>query len=128
MSPGLRCRLVALRFVAAYCLLALVGAALADKKVITPFGKNLRLDGWTFKGPKERSKWVAGHATMDAKDNRKLSVTVPLDAERPLELINPIGSVNIYTEAKFGDCTIELEFMVPKDSNSGVYMMGEYEV
>jgi len=36
--------------------------------------------------------------------------------------------VDIYTEQKFGDCTIEVEFMVPKGSNSGVYVMGEYEV
>jgi hypothetical protein len=36
--------------------------------------------------------------------------------------------VDIYTEQKFGDCVIELEVMVPKGSNSGVYVMGEYEV
>ena len=44
------------------------------------------------------------------------------------QMINPSSSVDIYTEQKFGDCTIELEFMVPKGSNSGVYVMGEYEV
>jgi hypothetical protein len=43
-------------------------------------------------------------------------------------MVNPKGSVNIYTEQKFGDCTIELEFMIPQGSNSGVYVMGEYEV
>jgi len=34
----------------------------------------------------------------------------------------------LFTEAKYGDCTVELEFMIPKGSNSGVYLMGEYEV
>ena len=37
-------------------------------------------------------------------------------------------SCDIYTEEKFGDVTVEVEFMIPKGSNSGVYLMGEYEV
>jgi hypothetical protein len=36
--------------------------------------------------------------------------------------------VDLYTEQKFGVIHIELEFMVPKGSNSGIYLMGEYEV
>ncbi|MCH7727838.1 MAG: DUF1080 domain-containing protein [Planctomycetes bacterium] len=45
------------------------------------------------------------------------------------ELVNAQGrGVDAYTVRKFGDCTISLEFMVPKGSNSGVYVMGEYEV
>src|SRR5439155_7007 len=38
------------------------------------------------------------------------------------------GGTDISTEQKFGDCMIEVEFMIPKGSNSGVYVMGEYEV
>jgi hypothetical protein len=37
-------------------------------------------------------------------------------------------SQDIYSKAKFGDCRIELEVMVPQGSNSGIYVMGEYEV
>jgi len=45
------------------------------------------------------------------------------------ELINFKGGArDFYTEAKFGDGVYEVEFMVPKGSNSGVYLMGEYEV
>ena len=45
------------------------------------------------------------------------------------ELINAQGGgVDIYTLEKYGDGTISLELMVPKGSNSGVYVMGEYEV
>jgi hypothetical protein len=108
----------------------LSGTALAEDKVVTPFsGKSLSLDGWAFKGPKERSKWATGHAALDAKDARHLAVTVPHDAEQPIELINAHGGgADIYTTQKFGDCAIELEFMIPKGSNSGVYVMGEYEV
>lgn len=40
----------------------------------------------------------------------------------------PRQGVDIYTKEKYGDCTVKLEFMIPKGSNSGVYLMGEYEV
>ena len=41
---------------------------------------------------------------------------------------NPRKGVDIYTVEKFGDCTVKLEFLITKKSNSGVYLMGEYEV
>ena len=45
------------------------------------------------------------------------------------ELVNTSGhGVDIYTKEKFGDCTVSLELMVPVGSNSGVYLMGEYEI
>jgi len=34
----------------------------------------------------------------------------------------------LMTKEEHGDVRIELEFMVPKDSNAGVYVMGRYEV
>lgn len=34
----------------------------------------------------------------------------------------------LITKEEFGDVKIELEFMVPKDSNAGVYVMGRYEI
>lgn len=37
-------------------------------------------------------------------------------------------TVNLLTELEHGDCNAHLEFCVPKDSNSGVYFMGRYEV
>lgn len=35
---------------------------------------------------------------------------------------------NLLTEAEFGDVEAHIEFLVPKDSNSGAYFMGRYEV
>ena len=32
------------------------------------------------------------------------------------------------TVEKFGDCTIEAEFLIPKGSNSGIYLQGRYEI
>jgi hypothetical protein len=34
----------------------------------------------------------------------------------------------LITKAEYGDVRVEMEFMVPKESNSGVYLMGRYEV
>jgi hypothetical protein len=95
-------------------------------RVVKPFnGKNL--DGWVLKGPKDESKWTVGIAAWDPGNERELSVSPAGD--KPGELINAVAhGLDILTEEKFGDATVSLEFMVPKGSNSGVYLMGEYEV
>ena len=36
-------------------------------------------------------------------------------------------SLDIYSTFTHGDARIELEIMVPKGSNSGIYLHGEYE-
>ncbi len=93
-----------------------------------PFnGKNL--SGWKFKSPAEKSKWTVGVAEM-SKDNAKL-----LDVKKGTgQLVNNLPkvehglSVDIYSEYKHGNATIDLEVMVPQESNSGIYVHGEYEV
>jgi hypothetical protein len=37
-------------------------------------------------------------------------------------------SLDLYSKAKFGDCHIEVEVMVPRGANSGIYCLGEYEI
>ena len=100
-------------------------------KTVMPFN-GADLNGWKFKGDAKRSKWVVGRATLDEKNPTKLQVTViPPEADggpAVRELINASSGVDLYSEQKFGDCTIDIEFMVPKGSNSGIYVMGEYEV
>lgn len=112
-------------------LLITVTARAEDAKEVRPFN-GIDLKGWKFKGSEEKSKWVVGRCTLDEKNPTKLAVTpIPPQADGgpgARLMINAAGSVDIYTEQKFGDCTIEVEFMVPKGSNSGVYLMGEYEV
>lgn len=107
--------------------LAVVDSApAADAKPATLFnGKDL--SGWKLKGKEDKSKWVAGYAAMDEKANNKLNVEKTGTGEG--QLVNSAGGgVDVYTEEKFGDGTYEIEFMVPKGSNSGLYIMGEYEV
>jgi hypothetical protein len=110
--------------VAAACLASQPSLRAGDKsgKPIELFnGKDLT--GWKFQGAK--SKWVVGQAELDPKDAARLLVKPGTG-----QLINQSGpgGVDLYSEQKFGDCTIEVEFMVPRGSNSGVYVMGEYEV
>jgi Domain of Unknown Function (DUF1080) len=96
----------------------------AGKPIVLFNGKDLT--GWKFKKPDAKANWVVGYAALDDKDPRKL--VVGDKGEGPVQLIDSRASTDIYTEQKFGDGVIELEFMVPKGSNSGVYVMGEYEV
>ncbi len=111
----------------AVAMLCMVGVAQAADNVVKPInGKDL--GGWKLKGDNtEKSHWMIGTAQLDSKDATKL-VTEPATGEKA-ELVNAQGAgVDIFTEEKFGDCVIELELMVPKNSNSGIYLMGEYEV
>ena len=106
---------------------------------VKPFnGKNL--NGWKAVNPNDRNFWVASHGTAGlATDNPQALVCLPFpEGDSANVLINLSGpnwgrdgnhrGVDLYTEQVFGDCTVEIEFMVSKGSNSGVYLMGEYEV
>lgn len=94
--------------------------------VITPFnGKDLT--GWKPKGEgKTTSKWRVGSAKPDVANPKKFTVSEGSD------LVNDTDghgkSLDFYSEALHGDAVITLEVMVPKESNSGIYVMGEYEV
>lgn len=37
-------------------------------------------------------------------------------------------SINLTSKGTHGDAEIEVEFMIPKSSNSGIYLMGRYEI
>ena len=92
-------------------------------EIVSPFnGKDL--SGWTTKEPKDRSHWQVGKASLKADTPQQI-----INRGDGKSLINiQSQGVDIYTESKFTDVRIELEVMVPKGSNSGIYVMGEYEV
>jgi hypothetical protein len=125
----------------ALCALAGLGLALAalaadtDKgKAVMPFNQT-DLKGWKLRNEKN-SHWVVGRAALDEKEPKYLSVQVLKPGQdggpRAVELINNLQKgehgCDIYTEEKFGDCTVECEVMIPQGANSGIYLMGEYEV
>lgn len=101
--------------------------AVAQGQVDRPFnGQNL--NGWKTKDPAARSQWVVAAAVMDPQNPGQLALMGPVPASEA-QLVNARGGgVDAYTEQKWGDCTIDLELMVPRGSNSGIYVMGEYEV
>jgi hypothetical protein len=52
-----------------------------------------------------------------------------LNVEKPgSELISPEPGANLASEQVFDDCVVEMEFMIPADSNSGIKMMNIYEI
>ena len=86
------------------------------------------LSEWTTKQSSGKGdKWVVGKAKV-SPDNPKMLVA----AEGRGEMINLTpehgASRDVYSKATFGDCRIELQVMVPQGSNSGIYVMGEYEI
>jgi hypothetical protein len=89
-------------------------------------GRNL--DEWTTNaGSGKANLWKVGKAKVSAS-NPKLLEAVPGTGEMINVTPEHGASQDIYSKAEFGDCRIELEVMVPQESNSGVYVMGEYEV
>ena len=105
---------------------ALVPALAADTKPVEPFnGKDLK--GWKTRDEK-KNRWVVGVPHV-ADDSDKITVIgVPKPVYQALINFTNSGGTDIYTEAKYTDVLVEVEFMIPKGSNSGVYLMGEYEV
>jgi hypothetical protein len=102
-------------------------AAAEEAWVTEPFnGKDL--DGWKVKGPEDKTQWKVGLAALDPEKPNLL-----VCKEGAGEMVNVVGGshgkgLDMYSTATWGDCRIELEVMVPKGSNSGIYVMGEYEI
>ncbi len=110
----------------AFLLVSRPGMAEAPR-LIKPFnGRDL--SGWTTKPPHERSHWKVGIARLNPENPAEIVFTKGT-AKETLHLVNtkPHG-VDLYTKETFGDIRVELDVMVPKGSNSGIYLMGEYEI
>jgi 3-keto-disaccharide hydrolase len=90
-----------------------------------PNFKTNQLNDWIVKGNK--NKWVVGAAQMNP-DSPKQLIAKTGAYEMANLAVNHGDSSDIYSKSKFGDCYIALEVMVPKGSNSGIYVMGEYEI
>ena len=64
------------------------------------------LTGWRMRHPDREHKWVVHDGILDNTDK----------------------AVDIITDGEFGDFELHIEYMVPKDSNSGIYLRGRYEI
>lgn len=124
------------RLVAAFLAVAVLaagGARAADESKDNRGGSVFNgkdLTGWKFKDQGGAGAWkVVGDVKLDPADPKKLAGRGQGSDGQGVLLRGPFdhGS-DVYTEQQFGDCTLHIEFMVPKESNSGVYLMGQYEV
>ncbi len=88
------------------------------------------LSGWRLRDEKADPTWkVVSSVKVDPANPKKLigeggggaadSILLRIPAEKATDLIS---------EKTFGDCEVHLEFFLAKDSNSGVFLMGQYEV
>jgi sugar phosphate isomerase/epimerase len=66
---------------------------------------------------------VVGGVFLNPADDKLLSV------KRGTIVNGPTGRTShLLSKAEFGDVKVHIEFMVPRESNSGVYFMGRYEI
>jgi hypothetical protein len=89
-------------------------------------GQNL--EEWiTNAGSGKANQWAVGTAKLSSTDPKQLE---RIEGTGAMINLTPAhgASQDIYSKARFGDCRIEVQVMVPQGSNSGVYVMGEYEI
>jgi hypothetical protein len=84
------------------------------------------LEGWHALDKEVENTWkVVGEVKLDPENKHHL-VTEP--GEGILTNAPEGETTNIYSEETFGDCQIHVEFLVPEEGNSGIYIMGKYEI
>lgn len=97
---------------------ATIAARAADETVL-----NFR-DPSEFRAP--LGDWIAASSVKLHPTNAKMFVLEPGSG------IFANGAkgrtVNLLSREEFGDCEAHIEFWVPKNSNSGIYFLGRYEI
>ena len=105
----------------ALCLAGLANQdGLAAEPQILFDGKDL--SGWS----PPTTNWMAAQSvSIDPADETKFVITTGNGI-----LVNgPAGRApDLFTKAEFGDLELHVEFCIPRHSNSGVYLMGRYEI
>jgi hypothetical protein len=103
---------------------AFAGNDASDQKTIRPFnGENL--DNWERTGRVRRDFWTIGTPAIDPENPESLIVK---DENGDALISHTFAGADLHTERKFRDARIEFEVMLPESGNSGLYLMGEYEL
>ncbi len=106
---GMKKVYVSVAVVLALCFIASISFAGEKSKGIALFnGKDLK--GWKLRNPEGRQSWSVVDGILDNKSTHGK------------------GGTDLVTVKKFGDCFLHIEFNVPKNGNSGVYLQGWYEI
>src|SRR5947209_11327283 len=81
------------------------------------------LTGWAARG--EHAWCVVGGVRLDAEDPKRFVI----EPGTGIMLNGESGrTLDIHTLMEHGSCELHVEFCVPQRSNSGVYLMGQYEI
>jgi hypothetical protein len=120
--------LAALLFVVSTTPAGAADAPSADGWVLLFNGKDL--SGWKFRQKNGSEAWkVVSDVRLDPADPKKLLGEGEGGSDRGVLLRGAVEhGTDLITEKEFGDCELHVEFVVPQRSNSGVYLMGRYEV
>ena len=88
-------------------------------------GKNL--DGWQYKSD-ANAGWIATAGIFWGGPNNPQQLTAT--SNKGDRIVNTTGkpASDIFTKEKFSDVELYLEFLMPANSNSGVYLQGLYEI
>lgn len=111
--------------------------ALSAIAICVPTCQTVLADDWIdLIGKEVSANWLS-----DSPDHWKVGGAVSLARDQPgrLELKPGIGllfapgvtknpEANIPSKRHFGDLRLEVEFLIPGGSNSGIYLMGRYEL
>ena len=110
---------------------ALVAVAADRKPDATPVFNGEDLSGWTVTDKDRAALWsVAQTVQLDPKNPKALAPSgQPQDGKGVLVAqLKDFQGTNLVSDRKFGDCTIRLEFLLPKEGNTGLFLMGLYEL
>ena len=88
---------------------------------------SMKLEDLTEFQPLKSKKWMIGG---DAYSDRKTKNHMEAVAGKGVLIDIPTDDdkVNIFTKMEHGDMDLQIDFMIPKGSNSGIYLQGRYEV
>ena len=103
-------------------LLALGASAGAANDEVRLVGGKDDLAQWR----EPRSEWLTA---ASVKTNAEMSFLLDAEPGHGLIVNGPKGRTkNLLSQQEFGDAEVHVEFLIPPKSNSGVYLMGRYEL
>jgi len=115
-----RLRQADFRLLAALVTLICTTTLLPAAEPVLFSGKDL--SGWR---PPTGEWKIVGAVSLDPQNNKQFTASPGTG----VMVNNPKGkTVNLISELEHGDVEAHIEFMVPKESNSGVYFQGRYEI